>query len=376
MWKPIPPSPSLHANSAAIVSRVTGLGTPQNLIPGVDSSTNSETYLHPTYYATAEDPLFTIAQATGGYSSSWWNTQVRIPQEALPADGTDHHIAAIQPDGTEYFVWDTTADLASTTPITALPEGGGTIYGRGFGKYQLHSNGLKLGTTGNATAAHFPTLWGEITVAEMYARVIPHALFMVTWRTNGTTVHPSYGTAAANSTTLTGSHAFPISTVTVASTSAFASAGNFRLPNGSVVAYTGKDATHFTGCTGGTGTHNGSTIYEEYFPPCGARFYLDMTDAEIDALSTSWWNKVLFRAMAHYGMFVGDTGGSTWGTQIDSTLSQYLGTGIDPWRVWSSEAGLSYYAPDDVYVWNFKTISGVDWATDLKVLDWNDPGNY
>lgn len=47
--------------------------------------------------------------------------------------------------------------------------------------------------------------------------------------------------------------------------------------------------------------------------PLGTRFWLDMTPAEIDALTVPNWKKVFLRALANYGGFVGDTNAnSTW----------------------------------------------------------------
>ena len=41
----------------------------------------------------------------------------------------------------------------------------------------------------------------------------------------------------------------------------------------------------------------------------GAHFYLDMSDAEIDAARVPAWKRAVMLAAAHYGLFVGDTGG-------------------------------------------------------------------
>jgi len=60
------------------------------------------------------------------------------------------------------------------------------------------------------------------------------------------------------STTLTGAHTLPTSTLTVASTSGFLDEGALSL-GGQIVFYTGKTATTFLGCTRGTGTIAGGT---------------------------------------------------------------------------------------------------------------------
>lgn len=55
-------------------------------------------------------------------------------------------------------------------------------------------------------------------------------------------------------TILTGAHTLPLATLTVASTTGFASAGSLMVGDNQLVTYTGKTATTFTGCAGGAGT--------------------------------------------------------------------------------------------------------------------------
>ena len=50
----------------------------------------------------------------------------------------------------------------------------------------------------------------------------------------------------------------------------------------------------------------------------GARLQLAMSSAEIDALSVPRWKKTILRAMARYGLFLGDTGGDAWGIELQS----------------------------------------------------------
>jgi len=65
---------------------------------------------------------------------------------------------------------------------------------------------------------------------------------------------------AAATTTTSGSHTLPVATITVASTTGFAAQGGIFVA-GQVVFYTGKTATTFTGCTGGSGViSTGSTV--------------------------------------------------------------------------------------------------------------------
>lgn len=55
-----------------------------------------------------------------------------------------------------------------------------------------------------------------------------------------------------------------------------------------------------------------------YAPAEGQRFQLNMSDAEISALPVPPWKKTVLRAMAEYGMYVGDTGGSVWAPMFES----------------------------------------------------------
>jgi hypothetical protein len=100
-------------------------------------------------------------------------------------------------------------------------------------------------------------------------------------------------------------------------------------------------------------------------PQEGSRVFLAMSDAEIDALAAPPWKQAVFRALAHYGAFVGDTGGSPWGIAIESG-STYTSFGLrNPWDAWARrQPGASR--------WNGKTLvpisdDGVDWRSRLRV---------
>jgi hypothetical protein len=63
-----------------------------------------------------------------------------------------------------------------------------------------------------------------------------------------------------------GSQTLPLASILVDSTTGFAAAGTINIGNGTTlntVTYTSKDATHFLGCTGGTGTiASGTVVYQ------------------------------------------------------------------------------------------------------------------
>lgn len=93
-------------------------------------------------------------------------------------------------------------------------------------------------------------------------------------------------------------------------------------------------------------------------PPMGARFQLNMTRAEIDALPVPAWRKVILRALATYGAYFGDTGGShSFGLQIESALT-YTSFG-QPDKLLAFAAANEWRAGSgDVLVGD---LTGVDW---------------
>jgi len=100
-------------------------------------------------------------------------------------------------------------------------------------------------------------------------------------------------------------------------------------------------------------------------PPEGARFQLAMSDAQIAQLPVPAWNQTILRAMARYGMVVGDTGGQ-WGSATESGLVYTSFGQPDRWVSFSRAVGAPYYAPDGDYVLNLA--DGVDWARYLHVV--------
>jgi hypothetical protein len=185
---------------------------------------------------------------------------------------------------------------------------GGTLNVSHGGKTLI--DGAGLGS--NATAAHFGLAAGAIRGAEVLRGEINHALFSQIKCSSGTSVYPA----------APGSSGAPCST--------------FGLSN--------QDA-----------------------PPMGARLWLALSDGEIDGLPVPAWKKTVLKAMAHYGVLVGDTmgGNSSWGIQAESGSSYTSFGAKDPWDTVGEQAK----AP----AWNtgyvFDVGSGVDWTRYLRVLD-------
>jgi hypothetical protein len=195
------------------------------------------------------------------------------------------------------------------------PSGNGGTFTANFAK-RAPWDGNGLGTSGTPyqggiTAAGFSNQAGVIRASEMKAGVINHALFMSVHGWNGR-VWPS---AKLSGTT-----------------------GEVTDPNA---------------------------------PAMGQHFWLDMTQAQIDALSVPEWQKIILRAMAKYGMYVGDNGGSPWALQFESG-DNYTSFGQpDPWIAYAQSQRItgSYNSSigRNVYYFNFK--NAVDWGSKLKVLE-------
>jgi hypothetical protein len=101
-------------------------------------------------------------------------------------------------------------------------------------------------------------------------------------------------------------------------------------------------------------------------PALGTRFQLAMTPAQIDALPVPAYRKTVLRAMARYGMYVADTGG-TWGIIKESSLVTTSFGLKDRWVSFARSIGAPYWAADHRYVIDLR--DGVDWARYLRVID-------
>jgi hypothetical protein len=185
--------------------------------------------------------------------------------------------------------------------VRGKPAGGGTLTISWGGRTRIGTADA-TGLDTNATAGHYGLMAGIIRYPEIASGRIDHALFMSAKCTNGKRVFPAGGTGS--------------------------------------------------GCGGPDA------------PPMGSRFFLDMSDAQIDALAVPAWRKPVLKAMAHYGMILGDTGGPSWAIAIESG-STYTSFGQpDPWVAFAK-------AQPDTVEWDNKYYlpigDDIDWAQHLKV---------
>lgn len=161
------------------------------------------------------------------------------------------------------------------------------------------------GLASDATAAHFGLLAGVIRPGELFAGRIRHALFVRADCDNGRFVFPALGLGAQ--------------------------------------------------CADPAGA-----------PPEGARFQLAMSEKQLAELDVPGWKRAILRAMAEYGFFIGDTGGSPWDVALESG-STYTSFGYrDPWVAFARAAGASRSSDGRYYL---DLASGVDWARHLRVID-------
>jgi hypothetical protein len=278
-------------------------GLPGNMVAG-NAGTTSD-FGHPTYYAQPTDPLYTL-HATGT-KNEIEGTRIPIPSAAQPALGDDGHMTVVTPDGWEYDFW----------RVSSKPAGGGTLTFSIGGRTRVDGDGLK----GRATAANFGNLAGVIRAQELAAGHIDHALFIVLKCTSGK-VDFGYGAQPGPS---------------------------------------GQSAYVYPARHGGSTCGSSEDVN---VPPIGARFQLGMSDAQIAALSVPAWKKTILTALAHYGGYVGDTGGPGFGLQFESS-TMYTSLGY-------SDKLVDFAKANGVPTWEgryvFNLANGVDWGKYLRVL--------
>ena len=193
------------------------------------------------------------------------------------------------------------------------PAAGGELDISWGGRTRVDGSGLGS----PATAGNFGLAAGVIRPEELAAGRIEHALFMVVKCTNGTAVYPA-----------------------------------------------GSDTGRSCSSIG---------LSNQNAPAMGQHFVLNMSVAEIEALPDPGWQKTVLRAMAEYGLYVGDTGGGF--LKVESGVSfTSMGMG-DPWtslasrvttaaRAASTTSGLAI-SPECI---NFEMSEAVDWRSKLEVV--------
>ena len=313
-------NPVQLTNSAAIVGNIGFHYTPINLntqeFGGLDDVS------HPVVFASASDPLVTAqcVQYCSGWSTSYSSGvtggfgQIRIPAKARPSGSTDHHLAVIQPDGTEIDMW-------AVIPPSRDWQTGDTIqFGDGQNQGNFYTGEGQAGLSGTAsnaaTAGGAALAAGLIRQSELSNHLIPHALFLASGCVGVAHVYPAI--------------------------------------------------------QNGDNTCNGSGAQV----PFGAHFWFSMSDSAIDALANvSTDQKTILHALHQYGGYVMDSGGNTALAYTDG-IAAYLedGTQFSPFGAtppldsYAQSAGwptqmvqvMEYYQSDN---------SGLNWAQFFQILD-------
>jgi hypothetical protein len=109
-------------------------------------------------------------------------------------------------------------------------------------------------------------------------------------------------------------------------------------------------------------------LSNENAPALGQHFYLDMTAAQINSLSIPAWKKTVLRAMAEYGMFVGDTGSTYlgWAVSIQSGSSYTSFGQTDPWVNLAKKFGIPRSSGGKYY---FDLADTINWGSKMRVAD-------
>lgn len=300
----------IHARSTAKVNYLTGFGPlPMNLAIA-DNSKGDGGDSHAVCRSKATDPEYAIHQTTG-WTPAMEGKKVRIPTQAKPgADGWDFHLSVIAENGqiTDFWQFER-AKYSESVPGPPVPRNpaGGTVNCSSAG--HADSTGTGLAYDGGVTQAGFSVPMGIISGEEMKAGHIPHALFLLVpgGARSGKHVPPSTG---------------------------------FNNPN-----------------------WKGETDQVEV----GQRFFLDMTASQIDGLAIKPWEKIIYKAFAEYGGYVGDgRGGSGYFLAFSAKSgNSYAPFGQpDPWVEYVKSQGIAPYGNAYGLRW---TAGQIDWRSKLKV---------
>jgi hypothetical protein len=248
--RPLPAAPRVAADSGAIVDYMVSR---QYHFDGTDRQfAFTSSGRGAIYYAQPSDPLVTID------CTAVWGPNTCDGANGVDVNGMSIHIpagAAPDPNADHHLtVVDQTAQVEYDFDLAAWSADGQTLTVGAASQVPIGpDSGTGLGSQG--TAAHFATLAGLITEPELAAHQIDHALAVSIPCTDGV-VWPALGP--------------------------------FGYPCGQM------------GASPGSG---------EAAPPLGTLFQLDETDQQIADSGAPGWQQAIMTAMAHYGMYVNDTGG-------------------------------------------------------------------
>jgi hypothetical protein len=185
VWKqPLPANPKTAANQATIL---TTLGS--TLSAGPDNSTSGRfSGASPTYFAQANDPLFTLHCTESWGTCNFEGMQIRVPDKAkwecYTSCDWDQHMVVVEPDGWEYDFWG----------VSRKDAGGGQLVCRWGGRIRIDGTGIDpIAGDAYANAAGTGMLAGMIRPEEWVSGQINHPIYISLPGDNGSGVYPSNG---------------------------------------------------------------------------------------------------------------------------------------------------------------------------------------
>jgi hypothetical protein len=308
-WTPVGANPTLHSSSAAWTANFLAQGPWGPKPQGTEFGTNDWTRSY--YEAKDTDPIRVI---DGGLGGSWTEPtcegrSIRVPQGARPAGGThwqtlDGGFTARQPDNWLFSAW------RSHDPVDGQAYQWAYIDGNGDGVRKTVTINGKSGEQAGIGQAKLGTRQGQVTYKELVvAQEIPHALVMEVNRWH---------------------------------------------------------ARQWPGWPG-DGKTRGGEVSDPNFAPMGARAYLAYTPTEINALSIPSWLKVIVRAIAEFGIYTYDNGGSAHSLDWESGIQFLTETGHNPWLDWSQSVGLPRSGTNSatgapIYSADIQAQGKIDWS--------------
>jgi hypothetical protein len=155
----VPANVRLDPSSAAIAARISAWASGQNYAPQnlATQPSSGQDYGHAYYFATAIDTRQLTIHCTQYPCSEIEGRRVRVPNGALPADGSDAHVAIVE-GATIIDLWQATSPPASGT--WNVGSGGmSRLDGSGL---VADANGDGIVGTGQATAARWSLLAGML----------------------------------------------------------------------------------------------------------------------------------------------------------------------------------------------------------------------
>ena len=174
--KPIGGAWPVDPDSAAMIANMCTLSSGAYVTGSVLA--NSATYGIPTVYATVSDPLYSLTSTSapiGAEPVSCYVPTTAVPNQNSPGHVTEQgRLVVFQPDGTEVDFDGFTRTAGVPTPAS-VGKCSGTVWGAGRDAWGTMP---AKGVAGNGAGilSGVALAGGVITVAEMAAGVIPHAL--------------------------------------------------------------------------------------------------------------------------------------------------------------------------------------------------------